>query len=356
MTTLGPDATPPGAGSSDLRIGPFGGDPSEWDRLASTAPGGTHFHRFAWRGVMEEAMGHPCAFLGARDAEGTLVGLLPLVFVGSPIFGRFLVSMPFLNYGGPLGPEDAVAALGEAALEEGKRRRAGLVELRSLVPLNLDWRVSHRKVTVVLDLPEDPDALFGGFKAKLRSQIRRPGKEGVEVRFGQEYLDAFYSVFARHMRDLGTPVTSRKFFQSILQAFPDSARVAVAFLNGSPIAGGFGFVWGDEMEITWASSLLEHKRVAANMSVYWELMRRGIQEGLGRFNFGRCTPGSGTHKFKLQWGGRDVPLHWYQASEGSEDRTPSPDDPSFAWGPRVWKRLPLFVANRLGPSIVRLIP
>jgi hypothetical protein len=127
-------------------------------------------------------------------------------------------------------------------------------------------------------------------------------------------------------------------------------------LGEKPIAGGFGFVWRDEIEMTWASSLMEYKKAAPNMLVYWEFMRRGISEGVRLFNFGRCTPGSGTHRFKLQWGGRDVPLHWYQHSRSGEVKTPSPDDPSFAWGPRVWKRLPMGIANALGPRIVRLIP
>ena len=231
-----------------------------------------------------------------------------------------------------------------------------MVELRSLVPLELDWPVSHRKVTVVLDLPNDPDILFPGFPAKLRSQIRRPGKEGVEVLFGAEHLAAFYAVFARHMRDLGTPVHSMDFFREILAEFPDSVRLAVAFLRGVPIAGGWGFVWDDELELTWASSLREYKGTAANMLVYWEFMRRAIEEGVGRFNFGRCTPGSGTHRFKLQWGGRELPLYWYQAAKKPNARTPSPDDPSLAWGPRLWKRMPLWLASRLGPPIVRLIP
>lgn len=356
MTVAGEGPSAPRVGSENVRVGLFKGDPSEWDALVARAAGGTHFHRHGWKRVMERALGHSCSFLEARDRTGVLVGLLPLVYVGSPIFGRFVVSMPFLNYGGPLGSEEAVSELGRAALEEKERRNAGLVELRSPEPLGLPWAVSHRKVTVVLDLPDDPDALMDSFKAKLRSQIRRPLKEGIKLRRGPDQLPAFYSVFSRHMRDLGTPVLPLKFFREVVDTFPDSVRMTVAYLGDAPIAGGLGFVWGAETEVTWASSLMAHKRIAANMAVYWDLMEHSIQEGLDRFNFGRCSPGAGTHRFKLQWGGREEPLYWYQASDSGEGRTPSPDDPSFAWGPRIWRRLPLRLANRLGPWIVRLIP
>ena len=155
---------------------------------------------------------------------------------------------------------------------------------------------------------------------------------------------------------MGTPALPKRFFAEIVAQFSESARLAVAYLADQPVAVGLGFVWRGELELTWASALVEHKRIAANMLVYWELLRQSVEEGLSRFNFGRCSPGSGTHKFKLQWGGYDQPLHWYQLSQRPDEKTPSPDDATYSWGPRVWKRLPLAVTNRLGPQIARLIP
>lgn len=306
---------------------------------------------------MTRVFGHECLYLEARDGKGELRGVLPLVRVKSVLFGHFVVSMPFVNYGGPLGDRDAVSALATAATTEAKASGATLMELRSRVPLDLELPVSHRKVTVLLAVPEGgPDALWSILPSKLRSQVRRPQKEGVTVRFGPDEVLPFYTVFARHMRDLGTPVQSRRLFEAIAETFPDDAWYGCAYLGSTPIAAGAGFRWGDEFEMTWASALREHNRIAPNMLLYWAFMERCARHGVRVFNFGRCTPGSGTHRFKRQWGGDDRPLWWYQWARGRRAATPSPDDGAYAWGPRVWQRLPVGVANALGPRIVRSIP
>jgi FemAB-related protein (PEP-CTERM system-associated) len=307
--------------------------------------------------LVREVHGHEVIALAARDDSGTLAGVLPLVRVRSLLFGHFLVSMPFVNYGGPLGSDDAVRALAAAAVELARAGGVRLLELRSRRELPLDLVPSHRKITVLLDLvPGNPEAVMAAFKAKLRSQVRRPGKEGVEVRFGADQVGPFYDVFARHMRDLGTPVQPRGLFDAIARAFPETAWFACAWYGGRAIAGGCGFRWADEVEMTWASALREHGALAPNMALYWAFIERASREGARVFNFGRCTPGSNTHRFKLQWGSRDVPLWWYQHATGGVTHTPAPDDGAWSWGPRLWKRLPVAVANRIGPRVVRLIP
>lgn len=339
--------------SAGIAVAPFTGTSQDWDALVERSPGGTHFHRWGWKQVMERALGHECTFLGATD-QGALCGVLPLTSVRSALFGRFLVSMPFVNYGGPLGDRPAVQALTREAVARADRTGVKLLELRSRIELPLDLPVSHRKITVVLDLPtRDPKALWESLPAKVRSQIRRPQKEGVTVAFGPDQLDGFYRVFARHMRDLGTPVQSRRLFEEILAVFPDDAWFGCARLNGEPIAGGCGFRWGNEFEITWASALRAHQTIAPNMALYWGFLERCAEQGVTLFNFGRCTPDSGTHRFKRQWGSRDEPLWWYAHGAAT---TPSPDDGAYRWGPRLWKFLPVRVANVIGPRIVRFIP
>jgi serine/alanine adding enzyme len=337
-------------------VQPFNGTPGEWDAFVRLQPGWTHFHLHGWRAVMSEALGHETIYLAARR-DGALSGVLPLVRVRSALFGHYLVSMPFVNYGGPLGSADAVRALTAEAARVADSSGVKLLELRSAIELPVDLPVSHRKVTVVLDLPGDADALMKAFPAKLRSQVRRPEKEGVTYAVGADQVAPFFTVFARHMRDLGTPTQGRRLFEEIARAFPDDAWFGCAWLGGRPIAAGAGFRWGAEFEMTWASALSEFNRTSANMGLYRAFMERAIAEGCTRFNFGRCTPGSGTHRYKLQWGGRDEPLWWYQHTPGGAPAaTPSPDQGAYSWGPRLWKRLPLPVATALGPRIVRLIP
>lgn len=339
----------------------FDGPASEWDAFVRAQRGWTHFHLFGWRTVIERVFRHECVYLAARHAStGELVGVLPTVRVRSMVFGHFLVSMPFLNYGGPLGSDEAVRGLTDEAAAIAKRTRVALLELRSRVPLPIELPVSHRKLTVVRDLVADPDALFASLPAKLRSQIKRPRKEGVEVRFGADQVGAFHRVFAQHMRDLGTPTQPRALFDAIAEVFPHDAHFAVAYHNDTPIACGCGFVWNGEFEITWASALRSHSAISPNMLLYWELMARMGQAGVSLFNFGRCTKDSGTYRFKMQWGGREEALWWYQLirrpSATGEASTPSPDQGIFAMATRVWQRLPVPVANQLGPRIVRFIP
>jgi hypothetical protein len=181
-------------------------------------------------------------------------------------------------------------------------------------------------------------------------------KEGVEVRFGPNELEAFYTVFARHMRDLGTPVQGRRLFERAAEAFGESMWFGCAYLDGIAVAAGSGFRWADRFELVWASALREFQRLAPNMLLYWRFMERCIEDGAKVFDFGRCTPGSGTHRFKAQWGGRDEPLWWYQHGSRAGLGTPSPDSGPFSFGPRIWSRLPVVVANVLGPRIVKSIP
>jgi len=338
-----------------VRIERFEGRAEDWDALVRRSEGWTHFHLYGWRHVITRVFGHECLYLAARDNDGCLVGILPLVRVKSVLFGHFLVSMPFLNHGGPLGSEVAVRKLATHAAELARRQRAALLELRSRFPLPVELPTSHRKIAVVLDLPPgDADRLWKQLDAKVRSQVRRAMKEGVTVRFGLDQVEPFFKVFSHHMRDLGTPTQPLIFFQSIAETFPDDVWFGCAYSGNKPIAGGCGLRWGQELEMTWASALRDHSRSAPNMLLYWAFMERAAREGLALFNFGRCTPGSGTHRFKRQWGSRDTTLWWYQA--GRRPATPSPDDGALALGPIVWQRLPLALATALGPRLVRYLP
>ncbi len=340
---------------SPVTITPFVGSGEEWDEFGRRQLGWTAFHRHAWQTVIRETYGLDCPYLAARGADGALRGILPLVRLRSLVFGHYLVSMPYVNYGGPLGDDPAIIALADAADALARRERIQLLELRSPRALPVDLPVSHRKIAVVLPLDGGAEAVFGRFKAKLRSQIRRPSKEQVEIRMGADQVDAFHQVFARHMRDLGTPAQPLAFFRAIARAFGEDAWFAVAWLGGRPIAAGAGFRWEGEFEITWASALREFNRVSANMGVYWALIERAANAGLHRFNFGRCTPGSPTHDFKRQWGAVDEPLWWY-SGRVMDRAIPSPDAAKYRLAVRIWQRLPLALANALGPQIVRHIP
>jgi len=340
-----------------LDLADAGPGTTEWDEFVQNADGGTFCHLSAWQEVMRDVLGASCHYKVAVSKSGAWRGIHPLVRVRSLILGDYLMSMPFLNDGGPLGDASARRALGAAARELARGWGVDLLELRSREAVPGDLTESDRKITVLLDLPDDPDVLWKDiFRSKLRSQVRKPMKEGMEIRFGSDQLDPFYGVFARTMRDLGTPVLPKSFFDVLPDLFPDHVVFACVYREELPMAAGCGFTFGDEFEITWAGSIREHSRKAPNMLLYWGLMERMIERGLETFNFGRCSPGSGTHRFKSQWGGEDVPLPWAQWSADEKAAPPTPEGGVFKLATDLWRRLPLGVANRVGPIFSRRLP
>lgn len=344
--------------TSRLEVLPLDDRQSAWDDFVARAEGGggSFCHLAAWRDIMADVLGAECLYWVAADDNGSWRSVLPLVRVRSRIFGNYLVSLPFLNYGGPLGEQTARNRLVAEAISEARRSRADLLELRTRDAAVGQLSPPARKITVVLPLPPAPESLFKAFPAKLRSQIRRPIKEGLNVRFGAEQREPFYEVFARTMRDLGTPVLPRAFFERIATAFPGLALFGVVYRGDEPLAAGCGFAWRGEFEMTWAGSLRASRPIAANMLLYWSFMEHVIARGVSTFNFGRCTPGSGTHQFKRQWGGADVALPWIQWSSRDVRATPSPERPIYRAAAAVWRRLPLAMVNRLGPVLARRIP
>ncbi|OLB52558.1 MAG: hypothetical protein AUI08_00220 [Gemmatimonadetes bacterium 13_2_20CM_2_65_7] len=340
-----------------LDLIPLDGETRAWDEFVNRTPTSTFCHLAGWRDILNDVLGAQCLYWAAADDSGEWQGILPLVRVRSRIFGHYLVSLPFLNDGGPLGSAVARQRLVEEAVNEARRQCVDLLQLRTRHAGGFDLPISSRKITVLLALPPDPQTLFQQFSSKLRSQIRRPLREGLAARFGPEQREPFYEVFARTMRDLGTPVLPRGLFERVSETFADLVVFGVVYRGEQPLAAGCGFAWREEFELTWAGSLRESRSIAANMLLYWSFMEHVIGRGARIFNFGRCTPGGGTHHFKKQWGGDDVPLPWHQyVRAGGVQATPSPDDPVYSWGPRLWRRLPLFVANRLGPRLVRFLP
>ena len=339
-----------------MNILPLDGATRSWDEFVSRAEGSSFCHLAGWRDIMSDVLGAECLYRVATNGGGEWEGVLPLVRVKSRIFGHYLVSLPFLNYGGPLGSPMARQLLVKDAVTGASRSRVDLLELRTRNGGDLDLPVSSRKITVVRPLPSSSEELMQSFPSKLRSQIRRPMKEGLTLRFGLDQCEPFYAVFAQTMRDLGTPVLPRTFFERVSATFPDLVVFGVVYRGDEPLAGGCGFVWRGEFEMTWAGALRASRTIAANMLLYWSFMERMIVGGVRMFNFGRCTPGGGTHHFKQQWGGADVPLPWYQYARNGAKAPPSPDDSAFSWGPRLWRRLPLPIANFLGPRLVRFLP
>lgn len=333
-------------------------DAAAWDAYARSGDASCGYALMAWGAVFSKAFGHAFYPLAALRA-GKVSGILPLTLVASTFFGRFLVSMPFVNYGGLLADdEDCATALLEHARTLRQQCRARNVELRHLAASGRGLPTRTDKVSMALDLPPDPDRLWTGLKDKVRNQVRKARKNGLSVVSGrEELLPDFYRVFCVNMRDLGTPVYGRAFFAEVLAAFPETTAIIAVRKDGRCIAAGITYAYGDTLQMPWASSLMSHRRYCPNNLLYWHALSEASAKGFARFDFGRSTPGSGPWHFKRQWGAREIPLHWeYLLEEGAPLPNLTVNNPKFRLAIAVWRRLPIMVTNTLGPRIVQCIP
>ena len=331
---------------------------TEWDAFVERHPDASGYHLWRWRRVMERAFGHQTVYLAARrDAE--IVGVLPAVMIKSRLFGRSLVSLPFLNYGGVVATDaDVARTLVDHSASVGAREGASHLELRHMVQRFDDLPVKRHKVAMRLRLGSNETVAWDQLDRKVRNQVKKAQKSNLTAETGgRELLGDFYSVFAHNMRDLGTPVYGRGFFEEVFEQFPASARVFIVRLGANAVAAGIGYAFRDTLEMPWASSLKSSRPLCANVLLYWHAMLYAIADGRTTFDFGRSTPGDGPFQFKRQWGAEPSELAWeYRLFKGDRMPDQSPSNLKFRAAIAMWKRLPVPVATWLGPAIVRSIP
>ena len=331
---------------------------AEWDQFVLNRRDASGYHLWGWRGVFERAFGHETVYLAARE-HGRLVGVLPLVVFRSRVFGRFAVSLPFVNYGGVCAADDEVAqALVARAAAIAEERGLSHVELRHVARQMPQLPARTHKVTMRLALGDDPVRTWDGLDRKVRNQVRKAEKSGLTWRRGgAELLDRFYDVFAVNMRDLGTPVYSRRFFAEVLASFPQTASVCLVDHGERTVAGAIALSHRDVLEVPWASSLREYRSQCPNNLLYWKIIEHGIDTRHSSLDFGRSTPNEGTYHFKEQWGAQPEPLHWEYVMQGDRELPNlSPSNPKYRAAINLWTRLPVAVTRIIGPHIVRSIP
>ena len=331
---------------------------AEWDRFIGASAGATAYHQWGWRDVFTQVFGHQCHYWAAKEGS-TVVGVLPLVVFDSWVFGKFGVSLPFVNYGGVVTDSAAAAeVLLGAAQSLARSQKLSHVELRHVQPRYPALPAKHHKVQMTLALPGDHDALWQQLDRKVRNQVRKAEKSELAIAIGgAELLPEFYGVFAHNMRDLGTPVYSSRFFAAIFSRFPDDACIYVVRQGSRAIAASITVRWRETMEVPWASALRDFRALSPNMLLYWAMLKHAVEVRCRTFDFGRSTPDEGTFHFKRQWGAEPTPVSWeYLLAEGRTLPDQSPKNPKFRLAIEAWKRLPVPLATALGPAIVRSIP
>ncbi|SFR58861.1 FemAB-related protein, PEP-CTERM system-associated [Marinobacter daqiaonensis] len=335
-----------------------------WDDYVSRHPEGTGYHRLAWLESVARAYGHRGWCVLAMTPNGNLVGVLPLCEFRIPFLGAHWVSLPFCDLGGPLASSHAASTALRAAAQGLVRERGGKgLRLRLPGPkLDEEGAAKAPKVSMLCPLPQSSDALFKSYKPKLRSQIRKAEKNGLigEVTSSPEAIRAFYPVFAANMHRLGSPVHSLGWFLALQRAYGDQLLVGLVRLENQTVGAGIVLLNGQRACIPWASTLPEYNRLAPNMLLYWQLLEHVTDRGCRLFDFGRSTPDEGTYRFKKQWGAEPHELRWLDLDPDGEPREADSQASGHggklrAFAENTWQRLPLPLANTLGPAVRRYI-
>ena len=331
-----------------------------WDRFVSGMPGGTFFHRAAWAGVMRDAFGHTPRYAMAEQ-DGAVTGVLPLVHVKTRLFGNSLMSAPFCVYGGPLAADrDSALALEAHATAVMAQTGAASTEFRFLHPLpegwlpECDWQMRDGLyVTFRRAITGDDEANMKAIPRKQRAVVRKGIERGLTSTVSQD-VDGLHAIYAESVRNLGTPVFSRRYFRLLAEVFRGSMDVLTVHDGGTPVSAVLNFYDRDEVLPYYGGGTAAARTCHANDFMYWEIMRHAGARGCRLFDFGRSKAGTGAFSFKKNWGFTPAPLAYrYRVRPGGSIPDHNPLNPKYRLFIAAWKRLPLPVANLVGPRIVR---
>ena len=329
-------------------------DEGAWERFVAACPEATFFHRFGWRRLLEHQLRHRTHYLVA-ERGGALAGVLPLAQVHSLLFGHSLSSLPFCVYGGAAcGDPAARTALHQAAAALAEDLQVDHLELRNRTPTEPQWPRQDLYVTFRKVLDADPDANLAAIPRKQRAMVRKGMKAGLHSAV-EEDVGNFFALYADNVHRHGTPALPRRWFSALLAEFGADTEVLTVFdPHGAPVSSVLAFRFRDEVLPYYAGDRPQARELAANDFKYWELMRLACARGIKVFDYGRSKQGTGSFSFKKNWGFEPKPLH-YEYCLYKRDSVPqnNPNNAKFKLLIETWRRLPIGMANWLGPHIVR---
>src|SRR5215831_11501825 len=328
-------------------------DTTEWDRFVEGHPGGTFFHLSGWERVLKNALGHRTHYLVARNGSA-ITGVLPLARVKSYLFGDALISTPFCVYGGALATDDSTRiALEDAAAKLSRGLGVDYLEIRNRARSRADWPAKNLYFTFRRTLDPDPEKNMLAIPRKQRAEVRAGIKKGLVVEFDAQ-LDRFYAIYSESVRNLGTPVFSKRYFQTLRQEFGARCEVGTVTHQGKAVASLMTFWFRDEVLPYYGGGLGAARPLSAYDYMYWDLMRRACERGVRTYDFGRSKADSGPFRYKKHWGFEPELLN-YEYVLGKSGALPnlSPTNPKYELFVRAWQRLPLGASRWLGPMISR---
>lgn len=328
-----------------------------WERFVRASGRATCAHLLGWRNVVAQTYRHTPLFLMAFAGE-EVQGVLPLFLVRSPFFGRFLVTAPYLSYGGLCASTpEAGKALLDRARELRRNLRARYLELRNAEPVGHGLAAKTQYCIFTLPLDPAPEVQWERLKRRARTSVRKAQKSGLTIEVGTHLLPELVPLLTRHVQALGTPFHGEAFYRAILREFPGEAEILLARAGQIVAAGALILSVGGIVYCVYGGALEQYKATAAMSYLYWEIIRYGCLRGCRLVDFGRSRWDSGTFQFKEQWAASSAPLFYeYDLADGVAMPDMDPANPKFRWARATWKRLPGALASRLGPLLIKDIP
>ena len=353
-----PDQTAPiaaSAGTPTVRL-MRPADMARWDAFVQTCPEATFFHRAGWQPVIERAFGHKTWFYMA-EIDGAIQGVLSLCQIKSRLFGHSLSSLPFCVYGGVAAvSEQARTVLDDAAQKLAKSLDAGYLEYRTILPAHPDdpaWHGKDLYVTFRKAITGDDEANMNAIPRKQRAMVRKGIKAGLTGEIDQT-VDRFFTAYSTSVHRLGTPVFSKKYFRILKEVFADDCEIRTIVKDRQIVAAVMSFFFRDEVIPYYGGGMPAAREFAGNDFMYWNLMQAAAAKGYRVFDFGRSKLGTGAYDFKKNWGFEAQPLAYEYRLFGS---TAVPDNnplnPKYQMFIKLWRKMPLPLANLIGPHIVK---
>lgn len=329
----------------------------KWNDYVDQHPHSHQYQKYEFKPLIERSFGHVCNYYYALDSKNNIVGVLPTVETKSRLFGYYSTSIPFFNYGGPLADSSIVSeALIQHSAKIAEQNGSKHLEVRES-HVRENYPTKTDKVSMFRSLPNNSEILWNDIGSKLRAQIKKGQQNHFQIQFGKlNLLDDFYHVFSTNMRDLGTPVYSKSFFENILKT-DLRATVVVMYYKAKPVSCAFLLGYKDVLEIPWASTLKKANPLNANVVMYWHILEYACKQDYSFFDFGRSSKDANTYKFKKQWGAKPAPLYWhYWLNGGGELPQLNPNNPKYKLVISVWQRLPVWITTIIGPFLVKNLP
>ncbi len=330
-------------------------DAAEWNAFVFAQRESTFFHRFEWRDVLSRSFGHGCHYLVAERA-GRIVGVLPLAEVKSALFGHALISTPFCVYGGIVAADEAAFDVLEgAACDLARRLGVDYLEMRNTARRHAGWPSKDLYVTFRKAISADADENMLAIPRKQRAMVRKGIKENLRS-VVDPGVERHYALYSNSLRNLGTPVFSRRYLEILQEMFGPDCEVVTILKDDEPVASCLNFYFRDEVLPYYGGGSSRARAVAGNDFMYWEIMERARQRGCCTFDYGRSKQGTGAYDFKRYWGFEPVPLYYeYFLVRQKEMPNLSPTNPRYSMAINVWRRMPLWFTQLIGPPLAKYL-